>query len=214
MATNKYNTVIVGGGIAGLTAAVYLARAGQKTMLIERNPDFGGLVSTFKRDGYQFEAGVRALESAGIIIPMLEELGINLEFARSKVSVGVEDKVLSIDNMASIDQYRDMLVSIYPESADELDTFLKMVLKVMKHLEVLYGIENPAFKDLKKETKYIFTKLLPWLPKFIFTVGKINRLNYPIEEYLEKTIKNRSLRDIISQHFFKGTPTFFALSYF
>jgi len=214
MATNKYNTVIVGGGIAGLTAAVYSARAGQKTVLIERNPDFGGLVSTFKRDGYQFEAGVRALESAGIIIPMLEELGIDLEFARSKVSVGVEDKVLSIDNMASIDQYRDMLVSIYPESADELDTFLKMVLKVMKHLEVLYGIENPAFKDLKKDTKYIFTKLLPWLPKFIFTVGKINRLNYPIEEYLEKTIKNRSLRDIISQHFFKGTPTFFALSYF
>jgi all-trans-retinol 13,14-reductase len=30
----------------------------------------------------------------------------------------------------------------------------------------------------------------------------------------ESVIKNPSLRDIISQHFFKNTPTFFALSYF
>ncbi len=36
----------------------------------------------------------------------------------------------------------------------------------------------------------------------------------PVEEYLETIIKNPSLRDIVSQHFFKNTPTFFALSYF
>jgi hypothetical protein len=36
----------------------------------------------------------------------------------------------------------------------------------------------------------------------------------PVESFLEKRIKNRSLRDIISQHFFKGTPAFFAMSYF
>ena len=33
-------------------------------------------------------------------------------------------------------------------------------------------------------------------------------------EYLEAIVKDASLRDIISQHFFKNTPTFFALSYF
>jgi phytoene dehydrogenase-like protein len=36
----------------------------------------------------------------------------------------------------------------------------------------------------------------------------------PVEPYLDKFVKNRSLRDIISQHFFKNTPAFFALSYF
>ena len=84
----------------------------------------------------------------------------------------------------------------------------------MKHMDVLYGIENPVFKDLKRDREFIFKKLLPWLPKFIFTVGKINRMNMPIEDYLETFVKNPSLRDIISQHFFKNTPTFFALSYF
>lgn len=36
----------------------------------------------------------------------------------------------------------------------------------------------------------------------------------PVEEYLETIVKNPSLRDNISQHFFKNTPAFFALSYF
>lgn len=210
----KYDTIIVGGGIAGLTSAVYLARAGQKILLIEKNKEFGGLVSTFKRDGFHFEAGVRALESAGIILPMLEDLGIELDTVRSKVSVGVENEILSIEDINSISEYRNLLVRLYPESEEEIDNFIKTMRKIMKHLDVLYGIENPAFKNLKKDTGYILRKLLPWLPKFIFTVGKINRLNMPIEGYLEKIIKNPSLRDIIAQHFFKGTPTFFALSYF
>ncbi len=214
MENQKYDSIIVGGGIAGVTSAVYLARAGQKVLLIEKNSEFGGLVSTFVRDGFHFEAGVRALESAGIILPMLEDLGIQLELIRSKVSVGVEDQMVSIDDLDSIGNYRDMLVKLYPESEEETDRFIDSMRQIMKYLEILYGIENPAFKDLKKDKKYIFRKLLPWLPKFLLTVGKINRLNMPIEGYLKEKIKNSALRDIISQHFFKGTPTFFALSYF
>jgi hypothetical protein len=81
-------------------------------------------------------------------------------------------------------------------------------------MDILYGIENPVFKDLKRDRAFIFNKLLPWLPKFIFTVGKINRMNMPVEDYLGTIVKNPSLKDIISQHFFKNTPAFFALSYF
>ena len=84
----------------------------------------------------------------------------------------------------------------------------------MKHMDVLYGIENPVFKDLKHDREFIFRTLLPWLPKFIFTVGKINRMNMPVEDFLKTFVKNPSLRDMISQHFFKNTPAFFALSYF
>jgi phytoene dehydrogenase-like protein len=84
----------------------------------------------------------------------------------------------------------------------------------MKLLDVLYGVENPLFKDIIKDKQYFLTTLLPWLPKFLMTIGKINRLSKPCEDYLRGIIKNPSLVDIISQHFFKATPTFFALSYF
>lgn len=209
-----YDTIIVGGGIAGLTAAAYLSRAGQNILLIERNNEFGGLVSTFKRDGFSFEAGVRALESAGIILPMLHDLGIELETVRSKVSVGVENEILNTEDLSSVDEYQKMLIRLYPESENDIHHFIKIMKKIMKYVDVLYGIENPVFKDLKRDKKYILKQLTPWLPKFLFTVGKINRLRMPIEPYLKKIIKNQSLIDIISQHFFKGTPTFFALSYF
>jgi phytoene dehydrogenase-like protein len=81
-------------------------------------------------------------------------------------------------------------------------------------MDVLYDVENPIIKDVWKDKKFIFTKLLPWLPKFLITIRKINRMNMPVEEYLKTIIKDPSLRDIISQHFFRDTPTFFALSYF
>ncbi len=209
-----YDTIIVGGGIAGLTAAAYLARVGQKILLIEKNKEFGGLVNTFESDGFHFEAGARALENAGIILPMLKDLGIELDVVRSPVSIGVEDKILAIENQASIQAYRDFLVGLYPESADEMAAFIRTMQKIMKWMDVLYGIDNPLFKDPKQDTNYLFKTLLPWLPKFILTVGRINRLNRPYEQYLETLISNPSLRDIITQHFFKGTPAFFALSYF
>ena len=214
MQTKNYDTIIVGGGVAGLSAAVYLAREGKKILLIEKNTEFGGLVSSIKIDGYHFEAGLRALESAGIILPMLEDLGIDLPMIRSKVSVGIEDKVVNIEDMSSIDDYKQLLEEFYPESKTEIDHFIKVMRKIMKQVDVLYGIENPIIKDITKDKKFLFTKLLPWLPKFLLTIGKINRLNGPVEDYLERIIKNPSLRDIISQHFFKSTPTFFALSYF
>lgn len=214
MSTKKYDSIVVGGGIAGLTSAAYLARAGQKVLLIEKNKELGGLVNTFTRNGYKFEAGVRALEDAGIIFPMLKDLGIELEVVKSPVSVGVENEILHITDLSSLTEYKKMLIRLFPESEAEIVNLLKVIRKIMKYMEVLYGVENPAFKDLKRDKAYLFRQLLPWLPKFIFTVGKINRMNMPIEGYLKTIITNSSLIDVISQHFFKNTPAFFALSYF
>lgn len=42
----RYDGVVVGGGMAGLTAATYLARAGRSVLLLEKNERCGGLVST------------------------------------------------------------------------------------------------------------------------------------------------------------------------
>jgi phytoene dehydrogenase-like protein len=214
MAEKKYHTIVVGGGMAGLTCAAYLAKENRSVLLIEKNRECGGLVNSFSHNGFQFEAGIRALENAGIIFPMLKELDIQLDFLKSPVSVGVENEILNIEDISSLSEYQGLLKKIYPESEAEIDHVIKIIRKVMQHMDVLYGIENPNFKDLRRDRAYLFRELLPWLPKFLLTIGKINRMNMPVEPYLEEIVKNRSLRDIISQHFFKNTPTFFALSYF
>jgi phytoene dehydrogenase-like protein len=214
MADYKYDTIVVGGGIAGLTSAAYVSREGQKVLLIEKNKECGGLVNSFSRDGFHFDAGVRALLDAGIIFPMLDDLSIHLDVVKSPVSLGIENEIIHIENLDSLTTYKELLKKTYPESKAEVDAVIKTIRKIMKHMDVLYGIENPVFKDLKRDKKFIFKKLLPWLPKFLLTVGKINRMNTPVEKYLDNIVKNPSLKDIISQHFFKNTPAFFALSYF
>lgn len=214
MKQNTYNTIVVGGGMAGLTAATYLARSGQKVLLVEKNKECGGLVSTFEHNGFRFEAGVRALEDAGVIKSMLADLDIHLEMVKSPVSLGVEDQLMHIADVTDLQAYRQQLIRLYPNSEEEIARVIQKVKQVMKYMEVLYGIDNPLFKDLKKDRTYLFKQLLPWLPKFLFTIGKINRMSGPVEDYLATIVTNPSLRDIISQHFFKNTPTFFALSYF
>ena len=214
MAEKIYHSIVVGGGIAGLTCAAFLAKEGRHVLLIEKNKECGGLVNSFSHNGFQFDAGIRALENAGIIFPMLKELGIKLDTVKSPVSVGVEKEILNIENITSLIEYKNLLKRLYPESEAETDEIIRIIRRVMKLMDVLYGIENPYFKDLKRDRNYLFKELLPWLPKFLFTIGKINRMNVPVEPYLKKIVKNPSLRDIISQHFFKNTPTFFALSYF
>jgi len=209
-----FDTIVVGGGIAGLTSAAYLSRAGQRVLLIEKNKEFGGLVNSFSHNGFHFDAGVRALEDAGIIFPMLKELGIKLDVVKSPVSLGIEGEIIDIEHISDLEKYRNLLLKFYPESEAEVDEVLKVIKKIMRHMDVLYGIENPVFKDLKSDREFLFKRLLPWLPKFLFTVRKINRMNMPVEDYLKTIIKNPSLNDIISQHFFKNTPAFFALSYF
>jgi all-trans-retinol 13,14-reductase len=214
MTEKKYDSIVVGGGVAGLTCAAFLAKKGNRVLLIEKNRECGGLVNSFSHNGFRFDTGIRALENAGIIFPMLNELGIRLDVVKSPVTVGVEKEILNIEDINSMSEYSNMLKRLYPESEAEINRLEKIIRKIMKHMDVLYGIENPNFKDLSRDRTYLLSELLPWLPKFLLTMRKINRLNVPVESYLEKIIKNPSLRDIVSQHFFRNTPAFFALSYF
>ena len=210
----RYDAIIVGGGIAGLTSAAFLTKNGYKVMLCEKEDHVGGLVSSFNYDGFLYDAGVRGIVDSGIVLPMLKQLDINIEFVRSVVSIGIEKEMMRVETIDSLKDYREMLVKLYPENEKDIDAILHEIRKVMDYMDILYGIENPLFKDLKNDKEYIFKKLLPWLFKFLRKSGKIKEFKAPVYEYLSKLTNNQSLIDIISQHFFQKTPASFALSYF
>jgi phytoene dehydrogenase-like protein len=210
----NYDVLVVGGGAAGLTAAAYAARAGKTVALFEQQAKLGGLVQSVNHDGFVFDMGLRAIENSGMVLPMVSELGLPLEYVRSRVSVGIADRIISIESKDSIAEYGDLLRSFYPGSADDIEAILDVIRRTMRDMDVLYGIDNPLFKDLSKDYRYIFRTLLPWAVKFLFTIGRINRTNTPVERFLAELTTDESLRSIIGQHFFRSTPAFFAMSYF
>ena len=208
------DVVVVGGGAAGLAAAAYAARAGRSVALFERQARLGGLVQSVERDGFVFDMGLRAVENAGIVLPMLEELGLRMAYVRSPVSVGIEDRMIRVDSKASLDDYRDLLVRTYPGREADVDRIMALIVRIMRDMDVLYGIDNPLFKDVLRDRRYLFGTLLPWMVKFVATIGRINRMSGPVEELLDRLTDDPGLKGVIGQHFFKGTPGFFAMSYF
>jgi phytoene dehydrogenase-like protein len=70
------DVVVVGGGLAGLSAAALLARAGRRVRLLERAHELGGRARTQQRDGFFFNEGPHALYRSGPAERVLRQLGI------------------------------------------------------------------------------------------------------------------------------------------
>jgi len=70
---------IVGSGIAGLTAAALLSRAGKTVSVFERSERVGGRAQTQTTDGFHFNLGPHALFRGGHASRVLGELGIPLQ---------------------------------------------------------------------------------------------------------------------------------------
>ena len=57
----RYDTLVIGAGFSGLSAALRLAMFGQRVALLERHYLWGGLNSFYKRGGRLFDTGLHAL---------------------------------------------------------------------------------------------------------------------------------------------------------
>lgn len=70
------DVLVVGGGLAGLTAATFLGRAGLRVVLLEAGSEPGGRARTTERDGFQLNLGPHALYRTGVGASVLAELGV------------------------------------------------------------------------------------------------------------------------------------------
>ena len=67
--------IILGAGVAGLTAARELLRQGQRVTLIEKGREVGGLARTFEREGFRFDLGGHRFHSNNpSVVQWLHEL--------------------------------------------------------------------------------------------------------------------------------------------
>ena len=103
--------------MAGLTAAAYISRAGLKVLLCEKENQTGGLVNSFEYKGFVFDGGIRAIENSGIVAPMLRQLGLQVEFLPSPVSVGIGKDVVTVSSKESLGAYQELLDKYFPRQS-------------------------------------------------------------------------------------------------
>jgi len=74
---DHYDIVIIGAGITGLTAGHKLAKAGKKILILEKQHQAGGMLRSFKKNGYAIEEYYHHLFPTDThIMKLLDELGI------------------------------------------------------------------------------------------------------------------------------------------
>ena len=77
--SRTFDTIIVGGGLAGLTSAALLSSAGQNVAVIERRAGFGGRGASHRdENGFIFNQGPHALYNGGPARKVFDRLGIQM----------------------------------------------------------------------------------------------------------------------------------------
>lgn len=82
-------TIIIGGGITGLTLAYKLTQAGKKVVLLEKDESLGGLLASYKIKNYYIEKYYHHFFGGDeTLISLLKELGLENKILWLKAKTG------------------------------------------------------------------------------------------------------------------------------
>ena len=63
--TQRYDAIVIGAGLGGLSGATMLAKNGLNVLLLERHNVPGGYATSFVRGRYEFEVALHELSNIG-----------------------------------------------------------------------------------------------------------------------------------------------------
>ena len=83
--------IIIGGGTAGLTAAIYAARAGRDVVLFERESTGGQIIYSPLVENYPGLPGMSGADYAAAVTEQAESFGVTMEYAEVHGAIRVEN---------------------------------------------------------------------------------------------------------------------------
>lgn len=141
---NTYDTIIVGSGVGGLSAAICLAREGQKVLVLEQHDVPGGWCHSFYLNGYRFTPGVHyvgLLDKGQSTSELYEGLGIANDIAFYKMNpkgfehCWVEDQ--RFDYPDNFEDLKTALIARFPHEKKGIIKYLTLVKNIGRQLQLI-----------------------------------------------------------------------------
>ncbi|RIV33081.1 NAD(P)/FAD-dependent oxidoreductase [Flagellimonas lutimaris] len=175
----KYNTIIIGGGLAGLTAGATLSKFGKKVLLLEQHHKPGGCATTFKRGDFIIEVGLHemsGLTENGSITRIFKMLDVqkHVDFEKVPEFYGVVSDKEDFVMPHGYDAATKALIDKYPEEEKGIKRFMKLIAGTRKDAtslprsplvqKLIYPLMPLLYPNLVEATKHTVGS---WLDKYI-----------------------------------------------
>ncbi|NNL14714.1 MAG: NAD(P)-binding protein, partial [Acidimicrobiia bacterium] len=131
----RRDVIVIGAGLAGLSAAAHLATEGHRPLVLEHHAVPGGFAHEFTRRGFRFEVALHALDGAGPggwLYGMLKPLGVldRITLQRLEPLYRLRLPDFEVTAHADVNEYRQELVDLFPGEAEGITGFLDAVKRV------------------------------------------------------------------------------------
>ncbi len=147
-----YDSIVIGSGVAGMTAAITLAQYGERVAIFEQARAPGGLMATYARAGASFPTGVHCLGSmmpGGVLRKCLQRLGV---FERLRIVPMTSPQGshvchfpgLTVSIPSDRQAYRQRLIDLFPDEASAVDRFLGDMARVVRCFPLYTLHDAPA----------------------------------------------------------------------
>lgn len=188
--------IVVGAGIAGLTAGIYAQRSGFDVTILEQHTIPGGMCTSWKRKGYLFEGGMHWMTGSNPKYS-LNELWREVGALSDKVKVTYHNPFASVEwEGKTVCLYRDIektrkhFLEVSPEDSEAINQFAKDVKALAKIQMPITDIKGVKCQNPRKMSPGTMLKMLPALP----LMGKIMKISSG--EYASR-FKHPALRKIM-----------------
>lgn len=157
----NYDVVVVGAGNAGLSAAVNVALAGKKVLLIEQHNLPGGCASSFCRGRFEIEPSLHELcdvgpeSDPGDVRNIFDQYGIKVEWNECPdcfrvITTGSDGKPLDVTMPSGIDNFINKMEEYVPGSRPKMETLFELFQEVLDGIAYITASSGHADSNVLK----------------------------------------------------------------
>ena len=159
-----YDAIIIGSGAGGLTAAVALAQAGKKVVVLEQHDRPGGWTHSFTLNGYRFSPGVHYignLQEGGGLRRTYDGLGVSQDLAFVELNPDGYDHIVigkkKIDFPKGKENLIERLKSHFPHETQGIDAYFADLTSMMQALRNIgnFGLPLQAVSGIPTVLKWM-----------------------------------------------------------